>query len=155
AGMVAASHMVPAQAPAGFSPELVARRNATEKALQSIAIVERKLMVPMRDGKRMATDVYRPKDTSGRYPTIFVRTPYNFNYWDVRNGVQRDMTNQQEAVKRGYAYIEMNERGHFFSEGDYDILGPPRTDGYDAISWVAPQPWSTGQARTIGSLATR
>ena len=49
-------------------------------------------MVPMRDGKRMATDVYRPKDTSKKYPAIFVRTPYNFNFWDVRNGVPRDMT---------------------------------------------------------------
>ena len=151
AGMVAANHVAPAQS---FSPELVSRRNATEKALQSIAIVERKLMVPMRDGKRMATDVYRPKDTSGRYATIFVRTPYNFNYWDVRNGAPRDMTNQLEAVKRGYAYIEMNERGHFFSEGDYDILGPPRTDGYDAISWIASQPWSSGKVGTIGCSST-
>jgi uncharacterized protein len=150
-GMVVANHVAPAQS---FSPELVSRRNATEKALQSIAIVERKLMVPMRDGKRMATDVYRPKDTSGRYPTIFIRTPYNFNYWDVRNGAPRDMTNQQEAVKRGYAYIEMNERGHFFSEGDYDILGPPRTDGYDAISWIASQPWSNGKVGTIGCSST-
>ena len=83
-------------------------------------------MVPMRDGKRMATDIYRPKDTSKKYPIIFVRTPYNFNYWDVRDGVPRDMTAELEAVKRGYAYVEMNERGHFFSEGNYDILGPLR-----------------------------
>ena len=40
-------------------------------------------------------------------------------------------------MKRGYAYVEMNERGHFFSEGDYDILGPPLTDGDDAITWMA------------------
>ena len=44
-------------------------------------------MVPMRDGKRMAADIYRPKDASKKYPVIFVRTPYNFNYWDVKNGV--------------------------------------------------------------------
>jgi predicted acyl esterase len=61
--------------------ELVAKRNAIEQELQSLAIVERKLMVPMRDGKRMATDVYRPKDPSKKYPIIFVRTPYNFNFW--------------------------------------------------------------------------
>ena len=36
-------------------------------------------------------------------------------------------------MKRGYAYVVMNERGHFFSEGNYDILGPPLTDGDDAI----------------------
>jgi len=42
---------------------------------------------------------------------------------DVRNGVPADMTAQLDAVKRGYVYVEMNERGHFFSEGNYDILG--------------------------------
>ena len=46
------------------TPEVIARRNAIESELQSLAIVERKLMIPMRDGKRMATDVYRPKDAS-------------------------------------------------------------------------------------------
>jgi hypothetical protein len=54
--------------------------------------------------------------------------PYNFNYWDVKLGVPRDMSTELEAVKRGYAYIEMNERGRYFSEGDYDILGVPLTD---------------------------
>jgi len=136
------------------SPELVARRNAIEKELQSLAVVERKLMVPMRDGKRMATDVYRPKDASRKYPAIFVRTPYNFNYWDVRLGAPRDMSAQLEAVKRGYAYVEMNERGRFFSEGNYDILGPPRTDGDDAISWIASQPWCNGKVGTIGCSST-
>src|SRR6185369_667191 len=61
------------------TPEMLEKRRAIESELQSIAIVERKLMIPMRDGKRIATDVYRPKDTSKKYPTIFVRTPYNFN----------------------------------------------------------------------------
>lgn len=136
------------------SPELVARRNAIEQELQSVAVVERKLMVPMRDGKRMATDVYRPKDASRKYPAIFVRTPYNFNYWDVRLGAPRDMSAQLEAVKRGYAYVEMNERGRFFSEGNYDILGPPRTDGDDAISWIASRPWSNGKVGTIGCSST-
>src|SRR6266542_1362530 len=136
------------------TPEIIERRRAIENELQSIAIVERKLMVPMRDGKRMATDVYRPKDTSKKYPTIFVRTPYNFNFWDVRNGAPRDLTNELEAVKRGYAFVEMNERGHFFSEGSYDILGPPLTDGDDELSWIAKQPWSNGKVGTIGCSST-
>ncbi len=114
----------------------VARRNATEKELESIAIIERKVMVPMRDGKRMQADIYRPKDQSKKYPIIFVRTPYNFNYWDVELGAPRDMTAELEAVKHGYAYIEMNERGRYFSEGDYDILGPPLTDSDDELDWM-------------------
>ena len=134
--------------------ELIAARNATEKELAEIAIIDRKLMVPMRDGKRMATDVYRPKDTSKKYPIIFVRTPYNFNFWDVRNGAPRDMSAELAAVKRGYAYVEMNERGHFFSEGQYDILGAPLTDGTDAITWMSSQSWSNGKVGTIGCSST-
>src|SRR3954463_14847074 len=85
-------------------PNVIAARNATEKELESIAVIERKVMVPMRDGKRMATDIYRPKDNSKKYPIIFVRTPYNFNFWDVKNGLPRDLTSELTAVKRGYAY---------------------------------------------------
>src|SRR5580658_3793923 len=107
---------------------LIARRNAIEKELESIAIIERKVMVPMRDGKRMQADIYRPKAESKKYPIIFVRTPYNFNFWDVELGAPRDMSTELEAVKHGYAYVEMNERGRYFSEGDYDILGVPLTD---------------------------
>ncbi len=132
----------------------ITKRNATEKELESVAIVERKVMVPMRDGKRMATDIYRPKDESKKYPVIFVRTPYNFNYWDVRTGAPRDMTTELDAVKRGYAYVEMNERGHFFSEGNYDILGAPLSDGDDAITWLGTQSWSNGKVGTIGCSST-
>ena len=57
------------------------------------------------------------------------------------------MSRELEAVRRGYAYVQMNERGHFFSEGEYDILGAPLTDGEDALSWIAAQTWSNGTAR--------
>jgi len=153
-GCAVAIQVASGQARRTANPELIARRHAIENELQSIAIVERKLMIPMRDGKRMAADVYRPKDTSRKYPTIFVRTPYNFNYWDVRNGAPRDMTTELEAVKRGYAYVQMNERGHFFSEGNYDILGAPLSDGDDALSWISYQPWSNGKVGTIGCSST-
>jgi hypothetical protein len=134
--------------------QLIAKRNATEKELESVAIIDRKLMIPMRDGKRMAADVYRPKDTSKKYPIIFVRTPYNFNYWDVKLGAPRDMTTELDAVKRGYAYVEMNERGHFFSEGRYDILGAPLSDGDDELNWMSSEPWSSGKVGTIGCSST-
>ena len=134
--------------------ETRAKRNAIESELESVAVIDRKVMVPMRDGKRMAADIYRPKDTSKKYPIIFSRTPYNFNFWDVRLGAPRDMTTILDAVKRGYAYVVMNERGHFFSEGNYDILGPPLTDGTDAISCMSSQPWSNKKVGTIGCSST-
>src|SRR5476649_2005395 len=126
--MVPGAHAQPGGAP---TQQQLAARNATAKELESLAVIERKVMVPMRDGKRMATDIYRPKAASKKVPIIFVRTPYNFNFWDVRNGVPSDMTQVLTAIKRGYAFVQQNERGHFFSEGNYDILGPPITDGYD------------------------
>jgi uncharacterized protein len=154
AGVAGAIQITSGQGRGPANPEQIARRHAIEKELQAVAIVERKLMVPMRDGKRMATDVYRPKDASKKYPTVFVRTPYNFNFWDVRNGAPRDMSNELEAVKRGYAFVQMNERGHFFSEGNYDILGAPLSDGDDAFTWIAKQPWSNGKVGTIGCSST-
>jgi hypothetical protein len=111
-------------------------------------------MMPMPDGVRLATDIYRPK-TSGptsKVPIVFVRTPYNFNFWDIQNGVPADMTAALAAVKRGYAYVVQNERGHFFSEGNYDILGAPRSDGYNAVDWLTGQPWSNGK---LGTTAAR
>ncbi|AHG88024.1 hydrolase CocE/NonD family protein [Gemmatirosa kalamazoonensis] len=150
--LVAAPRLTAAQ-PAPRDTALAARRDSIERALEAVAVVDRKIMVPMRDGVRMAADVYRPKNVA-KAPVIFSRTPYNFNFWDVRNGTWRDMSTALDAVRRGYAYVEMNERGHFFSEGSYDILGAPRTDGYDAIAWLASQPWSNGKVGLIGCSST-
>ncbi len=152
-GLLAAA-VLSAQQPPGLSPDERNKRLATEKELQSIAVVDRKIMMPMRDGVRLATDIYRPKNTSATVPIVFVRTPYNFNFWDVRNGVPADLTAALTAVKRGYAYVVQNERGHFFSEGNYDILGAPTTDGYDAIEWLSKQPWSNGKVGTTGCSST-
>jgi uncharacterized protein len=145
---------LPAQRGGGLSQEQIDRRWALENELRSIAVVDRKVMMPMRDGIRLATDIYRPKNASGKVPIIFVKTPYNFNFWDVRNRVPADMTAQLTAVKRGYAYVIQNERGHFFSEGNYDILGAPRTDGYDAMEWLSKQPWSNGKIGATGCSST-
>src|SRR5438093_6024183 len=129
------------------------RRIELEKELQSIAVVDRKVVMPMPAGVRLATDIYRPKDAAGKVPTIWVRTPYNFNFWDVHNGVPADMSAMLTAVKKGYAYVVQNERGHFFSEGNYDILGS-RTDGYNTVDWLTKQAWSNGKIGTTGCSST-
>jgi putative CocE/NonD family hydrolase len=121
--------------------------------LNEIAIVDQKVMMPMRDGIRLATDIYRPK-TDEKVPIIFSRTPYNFNSWG--DGEQRTRTAQRayEAVKRGYAYVVQNERGRYYSEGEWDILGVPLTDGYDAFTWMKNQSWSNGKIGTYGCSST-
>jgi uncharacterized protein len=121
--------------------------------LQEIAIVDQKVMMPMRDGVRLATDIYRPK-TDNPVPIIFSRTPYNFNSYRDGELVSRTMQTALEAVKRGYAYVVQNERGRFFSEGEWGILGTPITDGYDAFTWMADQTWSNGKIGTIGCSST-
>jgi hypothetical protein len=134
------------------SPVLAQDEDVLEE-LKEIAVIDQKIMVPMRDGVRLATDVYRPK-AEGRVPIIFSRTPYNFNAW--RDGELRTRTYESalKAVKRGYAYVVQNERGRYFSEGEWDILGTPLTDGDDALTWMAEQPWSNGKVGLLGCSST-
>ncbi|MGB5303939.1 MAG: CocE/NonD family hydrolase [Gemmatimonadota bacterium] len=124
-------------------------------AINEIAIVEEMVMMPMRDGVRLATHIYRPKDSGGKpVPTIFVKTPYNMNLWGNGEMNTRRFRGPLEAVRRGYAYVNQNERGKFYSEGEWDILGPPKTDGYDALTWISEQPWSNGKVGTYGCSST-
>ncbi len=129
-----------------------AQKSVYEK-LEEIAIVDQKVMMPMRDGVRLATDIYRPKGDQ-KVPIIFSRTPYNFNSWG--DGEQRSRTAERalEAVEKGYAYVVQNERGRYYSEGEWDILGVPLTDGYDAFSWMSQQPWSNGKIGLLGCSST-
>ncbi len=106
------------------------------------------IMVPMRDGVRLATDVHTPKG-DGPFPAILVKTPYNFN---SMGGSTLMFAN--EAVERGYAVVVQNERGRYYSEGDWEILGRPRSDGYDSLTWIEEQPWSDGNVATWGCSST-
>lgn len=121
--------------------------------LNEIAIVDQKVMMPMRDGVRLATDIYRPK-TDQPVPIIFSRTPYNFNSWGDGKERTRTLQKAYEMVSKGYAYVVQNERGRYFSEGKWDILGVPLTDGYDAFSWMKDQSWSNGKIGTLGCSST-
>lgn len=152
-GLLSVAPALSAQRGSARDTALVARRDSLEKALEAVAIIDRKLMIPMRDGTKIQFDVYRPRNVA-KAPAIFSRTPYNMNYWDVKLGAPADMTAQLTAVKRGYAYVMANERGHFFSQGNYDILGPPLTDGVDEIQWISSQPWSNGKVGLVGCSST-
>ena len=150
---VAVPVIVPAQRPP-LTDAQKAERWQIENELASLAIIERKVMIPMRDGIRITADIYRPKDTSKKYPIIWVRTPYNFNFWDVANGVPRNMTAALTAIRQGYAFVEMQERGQFFAEGEWDVLGAPLSDGDDEVNWMTSRPWSNGKVGTTGCSST-
>ncbi|MEX0997650.1 MAG: CocE/NonD family hydrolase [Flavobacteriaceae bacterium] len=135
-----------------YVPSISAQTDVFQE-LEELAIVEEKVMMPMRDGIRLATDIYRPK-TDKKVPIIFSRTPYNFATWQDGKQSTRTAARALDAVKRGYAYVVQNERGRYFSEGEWDILGLPLTDGYDAFTWMKNQPWSNGKIGTLGCSST-
>lgn len=118
---------------------------ALKEELNRLSTIQRQVMVPMRDGVRLATDLYLPKNTKGPVPLVLVKQPYSFAKLPPE-GLQLIL----EAVSRGYAFAFQYERGRYFSEGEWKLLGLPRTDGYDALTWFAKQPWSNGKIGTWG-----
>src|SRR5690606_19554702 len=100
-----------------------------QKELASIAESETAVLVPMRDGIGLSTNIYRPKGATGDVPTILWKTPYNEH--NPRGGTIRYAI---EAVRRGYAFIVQNESGRYVSQGKNEILCGPHTDGTDLPS---------------------
>lgn len=139
--LLAAASTTPAAAQdfAKYTPEALGRELATA-ADSRIAV-----MVPMRDGVRLSTNIYTPRGARGRLPVILWKTPYNEH--KPRGSSLRYAI---EAVRRGYVFIVQSERGRYFSEGKWEILGHPQTDGYDTLSWIAAQDWSNGKVGTLG-----
>ena len=107
-------------------------------------IREPDVMVPMRDGTRLATDIVRP-DAPGRFPVLVNRGPY---------GKDSYLANPDHSIwffpRNGYVLLSQDVRGRFGSEGDYNPLFQEALDGYDTVEWAARQPWSTGRVATTG-----
>ena len=110
-------------------------------ALTLPGAVRETVTVPMRDGVKLATDVYRP-EAPGKYPVVISRTPYN------KSG-QRSVS--EYFAERGYVALSQDVRGRFESEGDFYPFINEGLDGYDAIEWAARQPWSNGKVGTWGA----
>jgi hypothetical protein len=108
--------------------------------------VERAVMVPMRDGVRLSTDLYFPVGQDGKLPVILIRTPYN----------KKLLYNKQWGPSayifagQGYIVAVQDARGRYESEGTYFFSGNEPKDGYDTTDWLAKQPWSTGKIGTYG-----
>lgn len=144
---LAALAMVLSQAPTVVSAQDYGKYSpeAQQQALAQIAVSRVGVMVPMRDGVALSTDIYAPKGATGPLPTILWKTPYNEH--KLAGSTMRYVL---ESVRRGYVFIVQNERGRYFSQGKWEILGKPQTDGYDTLSWIATQPWSNGKVGTLG-----
>jgi predicted acyl esterase len=101
-------------------------------------------MVPMRDGVKLATNVYLPKG-EGPFAVVLTRTPYGKD-----SGLS---ALSDRYVKAGYACVIQDCRGRFKSEGDYAIFENDRDDGFDTIEWIAKQPWCNGKVGMAGASA--
>ena len=111
----------------------------------SIIRIEKNLMVPMRDGVQLASDVYR-LEGAAPLPVLLARTPYNKD--QIVAGV--DTFNVLRAVQAGYVVVVQDVRGRFASEGKFKPHTQETQDGFDAIAWAAAQPWSTGVVGMFG-----
>ncbi|MBI4219704.1 MAG: CocE/NonD family hydrolase, partial [Chloroflexi bacterium] len=118
-------------------------------------VVSRDVMVAMRDGVRLATDVYRPADASGtpaggKFPCILGRTSY-----DKSNPVIWVNPVAGFFVPRGYVVVLQDLRGRGSSEGTGQYYHTANKnegrDGYDTVEWIASQPWSNGKVGMVGS----
>lgn len=112
----------------------------------STVIVDRDVMVPMRDKVNLATDIYRP-DGNGRHPVLVHRTPYGKS---TAINVASRFFNPLDAVLRGYVVVIQDVRGRFSSEGSWEPFANELNDGYDTVEWAASQPWADGQVGIYG-----
>lgn len=110
-------------------------------------LVERDVMAPMRDGVRLAADVYRPDDGE-RHPVLVHRIPYDKS---IAQNVGSQMVNPIVAAAHGYAVVVQDCRGCFRSEGVMTLYADEGPDGYDTVEWAAAQPWSNGRVGIYGS----
>ncbi|MBA2738705.1 MAG: CocE/NonD family hydrolase [Nocardioidaceae bacterium] len=106
--------------------------------------IEKSVQVAMRDGVRLATDVYRPAE-EGRFPTIVSRLPY-----DKELPIVSFSFDTLRAVQAGYVVVVQDCRGRYASQGDFTAFVDEAADGADAIAWAAAQPWSTGAVGMVG-----
>jgi len=103
------------------------------------------VMVPMRDGVKLATNIYLP-EAEGSWPTVLLRTPYG------KDGAEGFA---MQAKQRGYAFVSQDFRGRFASEGDdWPVFlhggWGEHQDGYDTVEWIAEQKWCNGKVGGIG-----
>jgi len=106
--------------------------------------VEENVKIPMRDGIRLSTDLYKPIDVGNKLPVILIRTPYNKAPYLEPKSTARQFAGQ------GYMVAVQDTRGRYASEGDYTAFAVDVTDGYDTTDWLSKQSWSNGKIGTYG-----
>jgi putative CocE/NonD family hydrolase len=128
----------------------MAMPRAQDETRYGVAL-SRDVMVPMRDGVRLATDIHRPAldgiPVPGKFPVILERTPYGKD--GGRYGGAGEWA--QYFVSRGYGVVAQDVRGRYSSEGNWRPHRDDVNDGYDTAMWIGEQPWCDGNIGTVGT----
>jgi hypothetical protein len=109
-------------------------------------LVEKDVMVPMRDSVQLATDIYR-QDDGKKHPVLVIRSPYDKDDWGM---IHNFVCSPYVAAEHGYAVLVQHSRGRFKSEGTWYGSVDEGKDTYDAVEWAAIQPWSDGNVGMYG-----
>lgn len=117
--------------------------SGTSLLAQSAPDNKQVVMVPMRDGVNLATNIYLPEG-DGPFPVVLTRTPYD-----------KDGADSSAALYngRGYALVSQDVRGRYDSEGENRPFETDIEDGYDTVEWIAAQSFSNGKIGIFGTSA--
>lgn len=127
-----------------LAPFAASATGTESKDLPAGAASRRTIMVPMRDGVRLATEVVLPEG-DGPWPVVLTRTPYGRT-----GGALKRLTNY---LKRDIACVTQDFRGLFDSEGEFTLSGlflDNIQDGHDTVEWIAEQDWCNGRVGITG-----
>ncbi|TAL37007.1 MAG: CocE/NonD family hydrolase [Spirochaetes bacterium] len=106
--------------------------------------VDAGVMVPVRDGVKLAADLYRP-DAPGKFPVILIRTPYG-----KENAAHKYSFAGGLFASQGYVVVVQDTRGKYASEGTFYPYTDDARDGYDTVEWAGTREWSTGAVGMYG-----
>jgi hypothetical protein len=149
--------LVLATVAAGYAA--LARRGQSPSDLSGI-FEKTDVMIPMRDGVKLHTEIYVPKNSSQPLPFIFERTPYGVT--DDENGITTKFALYREMVPAGYIFVFQDIRGRYKSDGQFLMQRRPRdpgdprsidegTDTYDTIDWLVKNvPHNNGRVGLLG-----
>jgi uncharacterized protein len=116
---------------------------SSASAQDTAALNKQTVMVTMRDGINLATNLYLPEG-DGPWPVVLTRTPYN------KNGADSSAARYND---HGYALVAQDVRGRYESEGENRPFETDIEDGYDTVEWIAAQDFSNGKIGIFGTSA--
>ncbi len=142
----AAVLLLPASALWSAADDTLTPQQSHEDYLRE-SYVKTEHMVPMRDGVRLYTIVYAPKDDTEEYPVMLLRTPYSIGPYEPDRFLS-PLGPTAEFDRNGYIFVFQDVRGKFRSEGEFEVIKPlardrpgsgdvdESTDNYDTIEWA-------------------